>query len=134
MPLFGSRRPLPAGLFAAMGAIVVAGFAVATYQTWSNDNALRDRGQQTTARVVNVSAGKNSRVEGDEAPGPRAKVGDEIPIVYDPRDPTSDVRDARASDNHTVASLSLAATILAAVAVPIATWALIRAKRRESAA
>ena len=144
-----SRRPSPV-LFAVLGAVVVAGFAFMTWRIWSNDLALQSRGQETTARVTEVTSGKIERVhvafttqdgrevealvgQGDEAPGPRVKPGDEIPIVYDPRHPTADVRDTRAPENHTVGYLMLGATAVGAVGVPSAVVALVRARRRVSA-
>ncbi|HEU5472940.1 MAG TPA: DUF3592 domain-containing protein [Actinophytocola sp.] len=146
----GSSRPSPV-LFAALGAVVISVLVVATWQVWSNDNALSERGQQASGRVVKVTTGKNSRVhvefrtadgrqvrstigQGDEAPGPRAKAGDLVAIIYDPLHPEDDLRDARAPENHKVASLLLGATVLAVVAIPAATWAGIRARRRERSA
>jgi hypothetical protein len=136
-------RPPPL-LFGAVGLVVIAVFAVVTFQVWSNDDALRERGQQAPARVVSVhkrvavefrtADGRQVRSQigqGDEAPGPRAEVGDELTIVYDPLHPEDDLRDARAPDNHKIAYLTLGITILAALAVPAATWAAVRARRRE---
>ncbi|MFB9237018.1 DUF3592 domain-containing protein [Plantactinospora siamensis] len=131
-----------------MGVVVVIGFAIATYQIWSNDNALRDRGRQASATVIKVHSGKAGRTvvqfstaegrqltaligQGDGAPGWQPRVGDEVPIVYDPQKPTADVRDARAPENHHTAYFSLAVTIFGAIAVPIAAVALIRANRRD---
>ncbi|AVT39176.1 DUF3592 domain-containing protein [Plantactinospora sp. BB1] len=148
MALFGTVRRPPAKLFVAMGVVVVCGFAVATWQVWTNDNALRDRGRQVTARVTGVDLGKKSRVEvefrtsdgrqvrslvgqGDEAPGPRVQVGDEIPIVYDPRHPDHDVRDARAPENHRIAYMLLGTTLFGLVGVPLATLRLLREERRK---
>ena len=144
-----SRRPSPL-LFAVLGTVVVLGFAVMTWRIWSNDLALQSRGQETTARVTEVTSGKIERVhvvfttgdgrevealvgQGDEAPGPRVRPGDEIPIVYDPRHPTADVRDTRAPENHTVGYLMLGATVMGAIGVPSAVVALVRARRRVSA-
>lgn len=96
---------------------------------------------------MEVSTGKNSRVhvefrtadgrrveamigQGDEAPGPRAEVGDEVPIVYDPESPTDDVRDTRAPENHTIAYVTLGATIFGAIGVPLAIWFELRRRRR----
>lgn len=150
MAVFGPRR-IPVWLFAVLGVVVVTGFGVMTFSVWRNDNALSERGEQAVARVVEVSSGRNSRVhvefrtgdgrqvrsmigQGDEAPGPRATVGEEIPIVYDPRAPTDDVRDARAPDNHTVAYLLLAVTVFGAIAVPSAIVFARRARRRAAGA
>jgi Protein of unknown function (DUF3592) len=137
-------------IFAVLGVVVVTGFAVMAIKAWSNDNALHDRGQETTARVVEVSTGKNSRVhvefrtadgrqvqamigQGDEAPGARPRVGDEVPIVYDPESPTDDVRDTRAAENHTVAYVLLGAAVFGAVGVPLAVWAQSRRRRLTGA-
>ncbi|MFF5173394.1 DUF3592 domain-containing protein [Micromonospora sp. NPDC000089] len=128
--------------------VVIVGFAIATWQTWSNDNALRDRGREAPARVVQVNRGRakvefttgdgrrvQARIgQGDAAPGPRPVVGDAVTIVYDPRRPTDDVRDVRAPENRQTAYVVLGATIAALIGVPLATWGLIRANRRERAA
>jgi len=144
-----SRRPSPL-LFAVVGTVVVLGFAFMTWRIWSNDLALQSRGKETTARVTEVTTGKVERVhvvfatedgrevealvgQGDEAPGPRVRPGDEIPVVYDPRHPTADVRDTRAPENHTVAHLMLGVTVVGAVGVASAVWALLRGRRRVSA-
>ena len=144
-----SRRPSPL-LFAVLGTVVVLGFAVMTWRIWSNDLALQSRGQETTARVTEVTSGKIERVhvvfttgdgrevealvgQGDEAPGPRVRPGDEIRVVYDPQHPTADVRDTRAPENHSVGYLMLGATAFGAVGVPFAVRALVRARRRASA-
>nr|WP_296073052.1 DUF3592 domain-containing protein [uncultured Actinoplanes sp.] len=135
-------------LYVTLGVIVVLGFAVATFQVWTNDNALRDRGRRTSARVVEIGTGKKNRVhveftteqgrrvealvgQGDEAPGARVRVGDEIPVVYDTENPTDDVRDARAPQNHKVAYLLLGVTIAGAVALPFTSWGLHREHRRR---
>jgi hypothetical protein len=143
-----SKRP-PTALFAIVGIVVVLGFGYAAWTVWNNDRALETRGETTNARVVEVGSGKHRRIEvefrtadgrpartlvgqGDEAPGPRPAVGDEIPIVYDPRDPGSEVRDTRAPANHKTAYLLMAATAVGAVGVPVATIALARANRRSA--
>lgn len=144
-----SRRPSPL-LFAVLGTVVVLGFAFMTWRIWSNDLALQSRGQETTARVTEITTGKVERVhvvfttrdgrevealigQGDEAPGPRVARGDEIPIVYDPQNPTTDVRDTRAPDNHTIGYLVLGTTTVGAVAVAFAVRALVRERRRTPA-
>jgi len=143
-----SRRPSPL-LFAVVGTVVVLGFGFMTWRILSNDLALRSRGQETTARVTEVTTGKVSRVhvvfrtgdgrevealvgQGDEAPGPRVEPGAEIPIVYDPEHPASDVRDTRAPENHTIGYLMLGTTVVGGIAVGFAVRALIRERRRES--
>ena len=147
MGLVRTKPTLPqVWLYVLFGAIVVPGFAFMTYQVWSNDVALRDRGQEASAVVT--QAGKRVHVEfttrdgrrlealvgqGDEAPGAPAQSGDEIPIVYDPQDPTADVRDARAPENHRVAYLLLGATVFGAVGMPLAAWHLAREHRRRRA-
>jgi hypothetical protein len=149
MGLLGTRQALPpVWLFVLLGAIVVPGFAFATFQVWSNDIALRDRGQDASAVVVRVGSGSRSRVhvefttqdgrrvetlvgQGDEAPGPRAQPGDEIPIRYDPQNPTSEVRDTRAPENHHLAYLLLGTTVFGAVGMPLAAWHLAREHRRR---
>ena len=149
MGLRGTTRSLPpVWLYVTLGVIVMLGFAFATFQVWTNDNALRDRGRLTSARVVKVSTGKTSRVhveftteqgrrvealigQGDEAPGARVRVGDEIPIVYDPQSPADGVRDARAPENHKFAYLLLGVTIVGAVALPFTSRGLHREHRRR---
>jgi hypothetical protein len=69
--------------------------------------------------------------QGDESRELRPRVGDEIPIEYDPQDPTSKVHDTRVPFNSDMKRLSLGVALLAAVAVPLTTWALVRARRRE---
>ena len=147
MGFFRRRRP-PAPLYAAMGVVVVVGFAIATWRVWSNDNALRDRGREAPARVVEMNRSRatvefttddgrrvRARIgQGDAAPGPRAVVGDAVTIVYDPRRPTDDVRDARAPENHRSAYLLLGTAIFGLIGVPLATWGIVRADRRERAA
>ncbi|MGW4466156.1 DUF3592 domain-containing protein [Micromonospora sp. NPDC004704] len=148
MAFFGERRRPPVPLFVGLGIVVIVGFAIATVQVWRNDNALRDHGERTTARVVEVDAGRANRTEvefrtsdgrqvraligqGDEAPGPPPALGDEVPIVYDPQDPQADVNDARAGENHDTAYLLLGVTLFGGIGVPLATWALVRANRRD---
>ena len=149
MSVLRTRQVLPpTWLFVTLGVFVVSGFAFATFQVWSNDLALRDRGRETVARVVEVGTCKTSRVnvtfttedgrqvealvgQGDEAPGDRVKVGEEIPIVYDPEHPTADVRDSRAPENHSTAYLLLGVTAFAAVTLPVAAWHLARERRRR---
>lgn len=149
MAFFRSRRRPPAPLYAAMGVVVILGFAFATWQVWRNDNALRDRGREAPAEVVAISRGKSTRVvvafttaegrrvesqigQGDSVDGTR--VGDQLTVVYDPEKPTDDVRDVRVPENHRTAYLTLGITILAAVGVPLATWGIVRADRRDRAA
>jgi Protein of unknown function (DUF3592) len=132
-------------LFALTGLVVVGGFAFMTVRIWTNDNTLAERGQQASAQVVAVDQGRadRSRVEfttadgrrvqaligqGDE--GPDLKVGDGVQVVYDPQEPTADVRDVRVEANHKLAYLMLGATILGAVGVPLALWRMRRAKAR----
>ena len=134
-----------------LGVVVVVGFAVATLHVWRNDVALRDRGVETSARVVAVTEGKIDRIhvefsipdgrriealigQGDEAPGPWARVGDTVPIVYDPKRPTDDVRDARAPQNHRIPYTLLGTTVFGAIGVPLASWHLAREHRRRRAA
>lgn len=141
------RRLPPVWLFVVLGAIVVPGFGFATCQVWSNDVALRDRGQGASAVVTTRSGKSRLHVEyttrdgrrvgalvgqGDEAPGERARPGETIPIVYDPEHPTADVRDARSPENHRIAYLLLGVTVAAAVAVPLAARQLARAHRRRA--
>lgn len=150
MALTGRRRLPPLGLFVGLGVVVVLGFAVATVQEWRNDFALRDRGVETSARVTAVSEGKIDRVhvefstadgrrvealvgQGDEAPGPPVRQGDTVPIVYDPEQPTDDVRDVRAPLNHQTAYMLLGTTIFGVIGVPLASWHLAREHRRRRA-
>lgn len=143
-----TRKRPPAALFTAVGAVVVLGFGYAAWTVWSNDRALETRGERTNARVVEVGTGKRQRIgvefrtadgrsvrtlvgQGDEAPGPPAAVGDEIPIVYDPQAPESEVGDTRASPNHQTAYLLTGAAAFGAVGVPVATIALVRRNRRS---
>ncbi|GIF77849.1 DUF3592 domain-containing protein [Asanoa siamensis] len=145
MDLLRTRRP-PAPLFAGLGIVVVIGFAVAAWTVWQNDRALRTRGVDASARVVQVTEkkgrihveftaadGRSVRTmvgQGDEPPGPAPAVGDEIPIVYDPQDPDAEVADRRTSPNHRVAYLLAATAAAGAIGVPLATVALVRANRR----
>ncbi|MCG5447545.1 DUF3592 domain-containing protein [Micromonospora sp. NIE79] len=142
MDLLRTRRP-PA-LFAGLGLVVVIGFAIAAWTVWSNDKALQDRGVEATAQVVKVNKGRihvefetpdGRRAQtlvgqGDEPPGAAPAVGDEIPIVYDPQDPEAEVADRRAPQNHRIAYLLAGVAAFAAVSVPLATVALVRANRR----
>ncbi|MDG4821706.1 DUF3592 domain-containing protein [Asanoa sp. WMMD1127] len=148
----GRRRPLPPlWLFVGGGAAVVVAFAVATFGVWRNDTALEERGVETSGRVVAVSDGKIKRVrvefstpdgrrvealvgQGDEARDPRPRVNDTVPIVYDPDNPTDDVRDSRVEPNHHMAYTLLGVTIFGAVGVPLAAWHLAREHRRRRAA
>jgi hypothetical protein len=66
-----------------------------------------------------------------EAPGPRAGVGDGVPIALDPESPTDDVRDTRAAEHHNTAYLLLGATIFGALGVPSASW--VESRRRRAA-
>ncbi len=142
----GRRRP-PAPLFAALGLVVVLGFAYATWTVWSNDRALQSRGENATATVVEVGTGRGRRIhvqfhtpdgrlvraqvgQGDEPPGPRPAVGEQVPIVYDPHKPESAVRDTRAPENHTIAYLLAGTTLFGAIGIPLATVGLVRANRR----
>jgi hypothetical protein len=141
-----ARRLPPVPLFIGIAIVALGGFAFATYQVWANDLALADRGQQTTARVTEVGRERitvafrtadGREVEtlvgqGDEAPGPLPAPGDELPIVYDPQRPTSEVRDTRAPENHKVGWLLLATTVAGTIGVCFATPALIRARRRQA--
>jgi hypothetical protein len=146
MGMLTRKRP-PAVLFAVMGAVVVFGFAYAAWKVWNNDRALETRGEQTTARVVEIGTGKHQRIEvefrtadgrtvrtligqGDEPPGAPPVVGEEITIVYDPRAPESEVADTRAPQNHQTAYLLIGAAVFGAVGVPLATIALVRRNRR----
>ncbi|MGC4754684.1 hypothetical protein [Micromonospora trifolii] len=143
MDLLRTRRP-PAPLFAGLGLVVVIGFAIAAWTVWSNDKALQDRGVEATAQVVKVNKGRihvefetpdGRRAQtlvgqGDEPPGAAPAVGDEIPIVYDPQDPEAEVADRRAPQNHSTAYLLAGVAAFAAVSVPLATVALVRANRR----
>ena len=145
MSLLRVRRP-PAWLFALMGIVVVGGFAFMTVRIWTNDNALAERGQQASARVIAVDQGRAGRTrvefttaegqrvqslvgQGDE--GPDLQLGNDVQVVYDPQEPTADVRDVRVEDNHTLAYLTLTATVLGAVAVPFALWRMRRDRARE---
>ncbi|MEV4536696.1 DUF3592 domain-containing protein [Asanoa sp. NPDC049518] len=151
MALTAKRRRLPPlGLFIGLGAVVVLAFAVATFGVWRNDVALNERGVETSARVVAVSDGKNKRVrvefgaadgrrvealigQGDVTSDPRPRVGDTVPIVYDPQEPTADVRDSRVAPNHRSAYMLLGTTIFGVVGVPLASWHLAREHRRRRA-
>jgi uncharacterized protein DUF3592 len=147
MGMLTRKRP-PTLLFAVLGVVVVFGFGYAAWQAWANDRALETRGETTNARVVEIGSGKHRRIEvefrtadgrpvralvgqGDEAPGPRPVVGDEVPIVYDPQKPESEVSDTRAPANHLTAYLLTGATVFGAIGVPVATVALARANRRS---
>ncbi|MGW0519947.1 DUF3592 domain-containing protein [Crossiella sp. NPDC003009] len=136
-----SRRP-PAWLFGLVGAIVIGGFAWAAYQVWSNDQALAERGQRAMAKVVDTN--KRDEVEfrtqdgrqvraliGQRLSGSAVAVGEEIEIVYDPADPTSDVDDARATGDRSFAYLMSAITIFAAAAISAVTWHLARMSRTK---
>ncbi|MEU4421030.1 DUF3592 domain-containing protein [Actinoplanes sp. NPDC024001] len=134
----------PTWLFAGLGVIVIGVLALITFQTWNNDVALRERGVETSARVTEVGSKGRVHVEyatddgqrveslvkqGAEADG--TKVGDEIPIVYDPRDPAGDVRDTRVPATNRLTYFSLGMTVFALVAVPIASWRLAVEHRRR---
>jgi hypothetical protein len=121
-------------LYALAGLAVTTVFAVMSYQAWHQDAVLSDRGQPASARVVTVR--KSVQVEfrtadgrlvkaflgeGDEGPGPRPAVGDQIPIVYDPQDPTSDVRHAQVSPSHTGAKQYLLFALMAALGTVVGT-------------
>ncbi|GAA3390525.1 DUF3592 domain-containing protein [Cryptosporangium minutisporangium] len=140
-----TKRP-PTPLFATLGLVVVLGFAYAAWTVWSNDRALEDRGQEATARVVEVTE-KKQRIEvefrtadgrtvrtkvgqGDEAPGPAPSAGDEIPVVYDPENPESEVRDARAPVNYRMAYTLAGTAVVGAIGTTVATIALARTNRR----
>ncbi|MEK8109038.1 DUF3592 domain-containing protein [Micromonospora sp. M12] len=101
-------------------------------------------GVEAAAQVVKVNKGRihvefdtadGRRVQtlvgqGDEPPGAAPAVGDEIPIVYDPQDPDAEVADRRTPHNHRIAYLLAGVAGFAAVSVPLATVALVRANRR----
>ncbi|MEV0675150.1 DUF3592 domain-containing protein [Actinosynnema sp. NPDC050436] len=139
--LVSKKRP-PAWLFGLVGAVVIAGFAYATFTMWRNDVALSERGQQTSARVVDT--GKRDEVEfrtadgeqvhaliGQRLSGPQLAVGEQVEIVYDPADPTSDVDDVRARDDHSVTFLMFGVTLAAALSIPVVTWRLARSSSRR---
>ncbi|MEU4690304.1 DUF3592 domain-containing protein [Actinoplanes sp. NPDC023714] len=140
----GSRRLPPVWLFLSLGIVVTGVFAWTTFQIFRNDLALRDRGVETSAQVTDVgSKGRvtvvfttadGRRVEtligqGDAVQGTR--VGETVPIVYDPSRPADEVRDTRVPENHGIAYFTLGATIFGAVGVPLAAWHLARTRRRE---
>jgi hypothetical protein len=150
MAFTGTRRLPPLGLFVGLGVVVVLGFAVATFSVWRNDIALSERGVETSARVAAVTDGKIDRVrvefstpdgrriealigQGDEASDPRPRVGDTVPIIYDPEKPTDDVRDVRVPPNHRSAYMLLGTTVFGAIGVPLASWHLAREHRRRAA-
>ncbi|MEU4806254.1 DUF3592 domain-containing protein [Actinosynnema sp. NPDC023587] len=141
MGISTSRRRPSAWFFGLMGVAVIIGFAIGTYAVWSNDSALAERGRKATARVVDTH--KNDEVEfrtpdgtpvraaiGPSITGPEVRVGEEIEIIYDPADPSSDVEDARAPDDRSFAYLLLGITVLAVVGVPLATLRLARTSGR----
>ncbi|SCG56702.1 hypothetical protein GA0074704_3297 [Micromonospora siamensis] len=71
--------------------------------------------------------------QGDSAPDPRAKPGDELPIVYNPQHPTGDVRDSRTPENHRGVYLLPGVTMFGLVGGSLASRGLVRAERRERA-
>ncbi|MEU6155100.1 DUF3592 domain-containing protein [Actinosynnema sp. NPDC047251] len=139
--MVSTKRP-PAWLFGLMGAVVVAGFAYGTYTMWSNDIALSERGQRASARVVDTV--RRDEVEfrtpdgrqfrsliGQRVSGPEPALDEQIEIVYDPADPSSDVDDVRATNDRTVTFVMLGITTAAAVAIPMLTWRLARQSGRR---
>jgi hypothetical protein len=141
------RRPHPL-LFAAMGIVVGAVFAVVAVQSWNHDEALREHGKETTGRVAEITgSGKGRRVfvEFTTADGRqvRAKVegkqdtagarpGDEFPILYDTRDPARDVYDARRSDQYKLAYLMGFFALVGGVGAPLIAWFALRRRQRTA--
>ncbi|MDG6103773.1 DUF3592 domain-containing protein [Dactylosporangium aurantiacum] len=146
MGLLRRRAPHPL-LFAALGVVVGLVFATIAYRTWSRDRDLREHGAQTGARVVEVTgSGKGRRVYVEFTAGGRqvraevegrsdtagARVGDELPVRYDTRDPARDVYDARRSDQYKLAYLTGACALVGLVGAPAIAWFALR--RRQPAA
>lgn len=142
------RRPPHPLLMLVMGVLVFAGFGFAIVRSWTNDDALRDRGRTAPAQVTEVSTGKSRRItvqyrtadgtpararigQGDEGPTPWPTPGDTITIVYDPRNPSDDVRDARVPHNHRVDGLVLTVFGLCGIGLPLAAWVTVRTQRRQ---
>jgi hypothetical protein len=100
---------MPLFLFAVL--VVSSVFGWLAFDSWRGARALEERGQATTATVVEVGTGKARRVTVEYTPAggrpvrvmvrqgdtvtPLPRVGEEIPIRYDPRDPSAEVRDPR---------------------------------------
>lgn len=141
-PFTRTKQP-PILLLVLAGIAATCFFSYQAWAAWSNDEAQKHRGEQTTARVVSV--GKRLSVEFQTADGqqaraavdpeeefsPRPKTGDEIPIVYDPRNPTADVRDVRVPETHGTAKLYLLFAILPVLTTPAAiAVAIVRKVRR----
>jgi hypothetical protein len=132
MAFWTRRRPHPV-LFALMGVVVGLGFAVATYQTWRQDQGLREHGREAPARVVEVSGGGKGRkvfVEFEaggqavrskvggrmETPG---RVGEAFPVRYDERRPQRDVYDARITTQGRMVYLLAVLSLIAFVGAPL---------------
>ncbi|WP_229070267.1 DUF3592 domain-containing protein [Actinoplanes sp. DH11] len=140
------KKPPPAWLMLIMSVAVSGLFGYATVTLWNNDRALRDRGVETTAQVTKIGGKGRITVAYTTADGRRAealigqkdsadgtKVGDTVPIVYDPEHPADDVRDTRVPDNNIVTYLTLTAAVASAVGVPLAMVRMRRAKQHQNA-
>ncbi|MFG1921903.1 DUF3592 domain-containing protein [Cryptosporangium sp. NPDC048952] len=146
----GKQPPLWIGV--PLGVVVMLLFGYLAYQNWSNDHALKDRGKETTAEVVQVAASRKHKRDtvrfttedgrqvesligqGDSAPDGELHVGDRIPIVYDPQNPSDDVSDARARENHSVAIFLLIPTVICALVVAFWSWKLFQQRRSSRVA
>jgi hypothetical protein len=144
MALWTRRRPHPV-LFALMGIVVGVGFGVATYQTWRQDQGLREHGREVPARVVEVSgSGKGrkvfvefevggtavrSKVEGRMET--RGQVGQSLPVRYDERRPQRDVYDARVTTQGRIVYLLGTMSLIALVGVPLIAVTALRRRRKS---
>ncbi|HEX8626966.1 MAG TPA: DUF3592 domain-containing protein [Catenuloplanes sp.] len=146
--VFSSRRLPPLWLFITMGIVVTGVFGYGAYREWRADSALQQRGQPAPARVVEITRGRHTTAyvefrtaDGRQvraaidsgAPGPLPSVGDQVPIVYDPEQPASDVWDTRVPVEHRETSMFLGAMLFGAIGFPVAALALARARRRQPA-
>jgi hypothetical protein len=130
------RTPLP--LFILMAAVVLGTFAFVIARTWLNHDALASRGRTAPAAIVEIGAGRGHRItveyrtgdgravrtlidQGDEVRDPTPHVGDHLSVVYDPSDPTAEVRDTRVPPNHQV-ELFIVTVVGLIFAVGLATW------------
>lgn len=139
------RVPHPL-LVAILGIVVGLGLAVFAVTDMTDDRALDTRGQETTARVVEVTErrwpkaprlqveftadGRTARawIAGDRGDTPRT--GQEVRVRYDPRDPEGNTA---AADRTGANWLLFAVAALFLIGAPALAWFVIRPVRRRLA-